>query len=208
VLGRLREDPDSFATATARRTVAETHQSVRDLRARLERQASYLVDLTSPTAVRRRSRQRLSDRVDRAAQLVAPALQRRGITFTNRLSGDLRTPPMFPAELTAVLLNLITNAVKAAGENGRVTATAGTRARDGRLVLRIENTGAAVDLETSERWFRPFETTTTDLDPLLGQGMGFGLPITRGILEEYGAQIHFARPRKSYATAIQVEFPS
>lgn len=206
VLGRLREDPDSFATVAARRSVAEAHQSVRDLRARLERQASYLVDLTSPSAVRRRSRQRLSERVARAAQLIDPALKRRSITFTNRVSEDLRTPPMFPAELTAVLLNLITNAVKAAGENGRVRATASTK--NDHLVLRVENTGATVDLESAERWFRPFETTTTDLDPLLGQGMGFGLPITRGILEEYGAQIHFVPPRKGYATAIQVEFPS
>lgn len=206
VLGRLREDPDSFATAAARRTVAEAHQSVNDLRARLERQASYLVDLTSPLAVRRRSRQRLSERVARATQLIDPALKRRRITFTNRVPEDLRTPPMFPAELTAVLLNLITNAVKAAGEDGQVRATATTK--NDHLILRVENTGTAVDLENAERWFRPFETTTTDLDPLLGQGMGFGLPITRGILEEYGAQIHFVPPRKGYVTAIQVEFAS
>jgi signal transduction histidine kinase len=206
VLGRLRADPDSFGSAAARRTVAEAHQSVGDMRARLERQASYLIDLTSLSAVRRRSRQRLSERVARAAQLIDPALKRRDITFTNRVPEDLRTPPMFPAELTAVLLNLITNAVKAAGENGRVRATA-TKKND-HLILRIENTGAEVDLESAERWFRPFETTTTDLDPLLGQGMGFGLPITRGILEEYGAQIHFVPPRKGYVTAIQVEFTS
>ena len=176
VLGRLREDPDNFATAAARRTVAEAHQSVRDLRARLERQASYLVDLTSPAAVRRRSRQRLSERVARAAQLIDPALGRRHITFTNRVPEDLRTPPMFPAELTAVLLNLITNAVKAAGENGRVRATASTRAKDGRLILRVENTGAAVDLENAERWFRPFETTTTDDSIARGQSLGHRQP--------------------------------
>jgi signal transduction histidine kinase len=208
ILARLREDPDNFTSAAARRTVAETHQAVRDLRARLERQASYLVDLTSPVAVRRRSRQRLFERVDRAAQLVAPALQRRAIKLTNRVGDELRTPPMFPAELTAVLLNLITNAVKAAGEEGRVNVSASKRAKDGRLILRVENTGAAVELEEAERWFRPFETTTTELDPLLGQGMGFGLPITRGILEEYGAQIHFVAPHRGYATAVQVEFPA
>jgi signal transduction histidine kinase len=208
VLARLRENPASFASAEARRGIAETHQTVRDLRGRLERQASYLIDLTSPTAVRRRSRQRLAERLDRAAELVRPALERRKIAFSNRVSTDLRTPPMFPAELTAVLLNLLTNAVKAAGESGRIHVGSKQIGKNGHIRLRIENTGQAVDIEAAERWFRPFETTTTDVDPLLGQGMGFGLPITRGILEEYGAQIHFVPPRKGYVTAIQVDFAS
>lgn len=205
VIGRLREDPENFVSSEARRTMAETHQTIRDLRGRLERQATYLIDLTSPAAVRRRSRQRLSERIDRAAELVRPAIERREIKFANRVTPDLRTPAMFPAELTAVLLNLLTNAIKAAGEKGRVTVSAKQMETKG-VRLRIDNTGDAVDLETAERWFRPFETTTTDVDPLLGQGMGFGLPITRGILEEYGARIRFGPPRKGYATAVLVDF--
>ena len=205
VIGRLREDSGNFASSGSRRTMAETHQTIRDLRGRLERQATYLIDLTSPTAVRRRSRQRLAERIDRAAELVRPALERRRIRFLNRVAPELRTPAMFPAELTAVLLNLLTNAIKAAGEDGRITVSA-RQVEDKGVRLRIDNTGDAIDLETAERWFRPFETTTTDIDPLLGQGMGFGLPITRGILEEYGARIRFGPPRKGYATAILVEF--
>ena len=205
VLGRLRRDPENFASAAVRRELAETHGIVHDLRARLERQAAYLIDLTGPTAVRRRSRQPLAQRIDRAAELIRPALQRQEITFSNRVDPDVRTPPMFPAELTAVLLNLLTNATKAAGEGGRVLA--GTRKGGPGVRLRIDNTGIAVDRADCERWFRPFETTTTEVDPLLGQGMGFGLPITRGILEEYGASVGFVEPRKGYATAIQVDFP-
>ncbi|HEX3517948.1 MAG TPA: ATP-binding protein [Solirubrobacteraceae bacterium] len=207
ILERLRGDPDSFGTTDGRRAMGEAHQTLRDLRARLERQASYLIDLTAPAAVRRRSRQRLAARLDSASQLVRPALERRGITLVNRISPELRTPPMFPAELTAVLLNLLTNAVKAAGEGGRILASAKQVGESGGVRLRLENTGERVDLEAAaERWFRPFETTTTEVDPLLGQGMGFGLPITRGILDEYGAHIGFVAPRKGYATAIQLEF--
>jgi signal transduction histidine kinase len=208
VLGRLREDRSNFPSSEARRTVAGIQQTVGDLRARLERQAAYLIDLTSPTAVRRRSRQRLSSRLDRAAELVRPALDRREIKFTNRISDDTRTSPMFPAELTAVLLNLLTNAIKAAGNGGKIKASASQRNEAAPVKLRIENTGVSVNLdEDTERWFRPFETTTVDVDPLLGQGMGFGLPITRDILDEYGAEIDFVVPRKGYATAIQVVFP-
>jgi len=202
MLERLRDDPDQFTSAKARRATAEAHQGVRDLRGRLERQAAYLIDLTSPTAVKRRSRQRIAERLDRAAELLAPALERRNITLVNKIPTGIRTPPMFSAEITAVLLNLLTNAVKAAGSNGKILAA--TRGKGS--VLRLENTGAGVDLADSDRWFRPFETTTTDVDPLLGQGMGFGLPITRGILDEYGARIRFVKPRKGYSTAIEVDF--
>jgi signal transduction histidine kinase len=208
VLGRLRRDRKNFPTPAARRDAAEIHQEVTELRARLERQATYLIDLTAPGAVRRRSRQRLAERFDRAVELVRPALERRSIKLANRIPDDARTQPMFPAELTAVLLNLLTNAIKAAGEGGKISASARMR-QDGTLLFQLQNTGAAVDLEMDpERWFRPFETTTTDVDPLLGQGMGFGLPITRDILDEYGASIKFVRPLKGYATAIAIEFPS
>ena len=208
VLGRLRRDRNNFPTSEARRDAAEIHQEVAELRARLERQATYLIDLTAPGAVRRRSRQRLAERFDRAAELVRPAIERRSIKLTNQIPEDARTQPMFPAELTAVLLNLLTNAIKAAGEDGKINASARSQGDD-MLVLRVENTGVAVDLDADpERWFRPFETTTSQIDPLLGQGMGFGLPITRDILDEYGASVQFVRPRKGYATAVAIEFPS
>jgi signal transduction histidine kinase len=140
-------------------------------------------------------------------KLVAPAIERKNIKVTNRISHDLRTPPMYPAEITAVLLNLLTNAVKAAGEGGRIAATARERPKDKTLILRLENTGQAIDLDDAERWFRPFETTTVEVDPLLGQGMGLGLPISRGIIEEYGGTLAFVSPRDRYATAIEIQFP-
>jgi signal transduction histidine kinase len=71
----------------------------------------------------------------------------------------------------------------------------------------VENTGTAVDLEDAERWFRPFESTTLETDPVLGQGMGMGLPITRNMLEEYGASIQFVSPSRGFATAIEIVLP-
>jgi signal transduction histidine kinase len=114
---------------------------------------------------------------------------------------------MFPAELTAVFSNLLTNAVKAAGERGSICATGSDRPVGGATLV-IENTGVAVDLADSERWFRPFESTTVNMDSSLGHGMGLGLTITRDVLEQYGATIRFVKPSPGYATAVEVRFPS
>jgi len=114
---------------------------------------------------------------------------------------------MFQAELVAVFANLLTNAVKAAGRDGQIRSLA-RELENGSVRLVIENTGVAVDPEKGEKWFRPFKSTTATVDPVLGQGMGLGLPITRNILEEYGATIRFSRPSKGFQTAVELLFPA
>ncbi|MEI8020241.1 MAG: HAMP domain-containing sensor histidine kinase, partial [Schlesneria sp.] len=191
--------------ATHRRRLAELRSAISDLRRGIERQASYLVDIVSPDARRRRSRQKLAERLEAACRIVAGPAARRHISIENDIPAELKSPLMFPAELTVIFSNLLTNAVKACEDMGRIRAT-GEIDSEGNTIVRIENSGVSVDLKNAERWFRPFESTTTDIDPILGQGMGMGLPITRNLLEEYGAQIEFVRPSRNFATAIQIIF--
>jgi len=197
------EETDNLQRATKTR-LREVARSVADLRRHLERHASYLVDVVSADARRRRSRQPLHSRFEAAARLVQTAADRRGIKIVNSIPEDLKSPPMFPAEVTTVFANLLTNAIKAAGERGRIKASAQERLRG--PVIRVENSGRIVKLSTSERWFRPFESSTTEVDTVLGQGMGLGLTITRSILEEYGATIRFVNPSGGYATALEIAF--
>ena len=179
---------------------------VADLRRNLERQASYLIDVVTPDARRRRSKQGFAERFDAAARLVANVADAAGIKIENGIPATIQSPPMFPAELTTVFSNLLTNAVKAAGKNGRVRATA-TRS-SGRVEVRLENTGISVDLKEAERWFEAFESTTVKVNTVLGQGMGLGLPITRSVLAEYGASIRFVEPSSGFASAIEIVVPA
>ena len=191
----------------ARTGLARVHADVIDLRRTLERYASYLIDVATPDARRRRARQPIAERLSAAERLVRVSAERKGITMDNNIPSDLRSPPMYSAELIAIFSNILTNAVKAAGDGGHLRAVGSVRP-DGAVRLRIENTGVAVAIDESERWFRPFESTTTEVDPILGQGMGLGLTITRDILDEYGAKIRFATPSAKYATAIEITFPA
>lgn len=186
------------------RHLSRVRQSVGDLRRVIERQASYLTDITSPDARRRRSRQRLAERFDASCRLVKRAAEKRGIQIHNRIPTELKSPPMFPAELLVTFSNLLTNAIKACRRNGRVRASG--RARRNDVVIRIENTGQRVQLNDAEKWFLPFKSTSVEADPVLGQGMGMGLPIVRNILEEYGATISFVKPSQGFATAVEIVF--
>ena len=188
-----------------RRRLVKIRSAIASLKLGLERQASYLLDITTPDARRRRSRQPLGERFDAAARLVRQQAERRGVEIVNSISTSLKSPPLFRAELTTIFSNLLTNAIKAAGENGCIRGSASDDS--GRLRIRVENTGQAVDIKDAERWFKPFESTTSEVDPVLGQGMGLGLTITRYVLESYGAQVSFVEPSESYATAIEVAFP-
>ena len=201
-LGMVLRDPTLSVAQRHRLKIAWA--AAVDLTQWIERHASYLVDVVTPDARRRRSRQSLADRFDSAVRLVRHSSERRDVRIDNRIPKKLEAPPMFPAELTTVFANLLTNAVKSAGEGGRIQAVA----KDGDRILRVrvQNTGVPVNLREAERWFEPFESTTEEVNPVLGQGMGLGLTITRSILDYYGITIEFVEPDPDYATAIEMTF--
>jgi signal transduction histidine kinase len=188
------------------RLIAALDRAVDGLVQALTRQSSYLTDVIGPDARRRRRRLRVDDSLESALRLVASSLSNRGINLETNIPEDVRTPPMFPAELVIILTNLLTNAVKAAGDEGKILVSA-YKAPDGRTNIRVENTGSSVELDDAERWFRPFESTTTDVDVVLGQGMGLGLPITRRLVTDYDGEVHFVPPSDGYATAVEVVLP-
>jgi signal transduction histidine kinase len=190
----------------SRQALAKVQKLVGDLKRALERHASYLLDVVTPDSRRRRRRIGFRDRFDAAARLVQGSADRREIEIVNDIPLELTSPPMFPAELTTVFSNLLSNAVKAAGKSGKIRATA--KATSDGLTITIENSGRRVKIIEGERWFKPFESTTTTVDPVLGQGMGLGLPITRNMLEQYGADIRFVEPTAGFATAVRLTFPS
>lgn len=177
----------------------------RHLRERLRRNAIYLADVTGIEGRKRRSRQALRERVERVLGFFENAMERRGATVDIDIPSNLQTPPLFPAELVAILSNLLSNAIKFMGDKGRIRVAG--EIRDGSFRLQIENTGDKVDPHNSDRWFEPFRSTTASIDEALGQGMGLGLTITRSLVDEYGGTIRFVPPSVGYATAIEVEFP-
>lgn len=204
-LRRIGEDP-TLAIPT-RHQLGLVVRSISDLRGRLERQAAYLTDVVSADARRRRMKMSLATRFDAAVRLFATQANRRQQNIRNDVPEALASPPMFPAELTTVMTNLLSNALKATGEDGMIRAT-GSQGKDGSIRFRLENTGVKVSASDGEKWFAPYASSSATVDSAMGQGMGLGLPITRSLLAEYGGQIAFATPSRGFDTAIEVVWPA
>ena len=196
---------DVRAASGVRALIAGLSRKLTDLSQMLERQATFLSDAISVDSRRRRSVQPLSVRLVSAINLLRPEIDRRHISVEHDISNELRTPAMFAAELTLILTNMLSNAVKAADDGGSIRCSATGNEDELRFVM--ENTGERIDLKRAERWFLPFESTSTSPGPTLGIGMGLGLPITRDMLGQYGGEIRFIPPSEGFATAIEFTLP-
>ena len=85
-------------------------------------------------------------------------------------------------DLNHVFLNLADNAARAVGERGSVRIRG--EARDGRYVVRVEDSGSGVPARLRARIFDPFFTTRP-----AGEGTGLGLSIARQIVEQHGGTL-------------------
>jgi signal transduction histidine kinase len=139
------------------------------------------------------------------AELVAPACRHRNVAL--EIDPDRERPPRVAADagqLRELLLNLVLNAIEAAGAAGAVEAAgAGGWVRiefDHRAdatVLRVLDSGSGPPTELLDRLFEPFATGKPD-------GIGLGLTVARRIAEAHGGVIRYLQQRP---TCFEVVLP-
>ena len=114
----------------------------------------------------------------------------------------------FPVELRQVFLNLISNAIQAMPDGGRLGLTVRqtydwTLRRRG-INVSIVDTGMGVKPQDSKRLFEPFFSTKST------KGTGLGLWISKGIIQKYEGRISFRsmRTAKGCFTCFRVFLPT
>jgi two-component system, cell cycle sensor histidine kinase and response regulator CckA len=126
------------------------------------------------------------------SELVGEMLQLLKISISKRaaLKIDLEkdAPPVRAnaAQMRQVVMNLITNASEALGENGGTISLAVRQIQSGAedyLRLEVGDTGCGMTEETQARIFDPFFTTKF-------AGRGLGLAAVRGIIRSHGGTIN------------------
>ncbi|MCA9628713.1 MAG: response regulator [Myxococcales bacterium] len=106
---------------------------------------------------------------------------------TMRLHAEVETRFEFSQEVTAdrskllqILVNLLDNAAKAVSSHGKVRIT--TRKLEGRVQVRVEDSGPGIPQEMRERVFEPFFTSRT-------AGLGLGLALCREYVRRHSGQL-------------------
>jgi PAS domain S-box-containing protein len=105
-----------------------------------------------------------------------------------------------PAQLKQVVLNLALNARDAMPDGGALRIATG--AVDGRVVLRVADSGHGMDEETRLRALEPFFTTKGD-----GEGTGLGLAVVYGVVESAGGTIAI-KSSPGAGTVVTVDLPA
>lgn len=98
---------------------------------------------------------------------------------------DLKTISFDPEAMHRAILNVVTNAIDAAGarELGIVEVTATIDAAKRQVAVCVTDNGEGIAAEDRERIFSPFESKKG------ARGTGLGLPVSRKILREHGGDI-------------------
>ncbi len=163
---------------------------------------------------------RQTERAIARFQRVAKAYR---IDITPRIDEGLLVGPMLKGELAAILLNIISNAIKAVIAGGAKKGLIELHAYQSRhkICLDIKDNGIGLNLEDRKSVFTPLvsdpssqlydaleERLASEDRQLLGQGSGLGLSIVQGILENRKGTVHFVDPAEGWSTCLHLELPT
>ena len=175
--------------------------------ARLEKLVGAFLDFARPTQLETTTIDARS-LVEQTLHLVAGSARQRGVTIEWQPPAEAVTVEADPVQMRQVLLNLLLNAMDAAGENGKVTVVldAQSSAPGGRIcdrshspadkhvhgpacdrhrLIHVSDNGPGVADDMKEKIFEPFVSSKET-------GMGLGLAVSRRIVEAHGGAIAVA----------------
>jgi signal transduction histidine kinase len=121
------------------------------------------------------------------ASLVEPICEHAGVTLERDADGSIESAARVRADqesLRAAVLNLVTNAIEAAGPGGRVALR--TVAQDGRAGIEVGDNGAGPPARVADTLFEPFVTSKPE-------GVGLGLALARQVAVDHSGTLTWKR---------------
>jgi two-component system NtrC family sensor kinase len=104
------------------------------------------------------------------------------VAIVEDLAADLPRVDADKNQLQQVLVNLSLNACEAMPNGG--TLSISTLAQDGKVLVKLTDTGCGIKKEHLGRIFDPFFSTKP-----VGKGTGLGLSVSYGIIQQHGGAI-------------------
>jgi PAS domain S-box-containing protein len=151
----------------------------------------------------------INDPINSVQDIIGRQLQLQNIDVQLKLTAGL--PPILAHHnhIEQVIFNLMTNArdainakVETGMGNPRRNIIIKSYAENDQVVVEVTDTGSGIDPAVKDQIFEAFFTTKK-----MGEGMGLGLSITNGIVEDYGGQIHIDSV-EGQGTTFKLSFPA
>lgn len=119
------------------------------------------------------------------------------IKLTKKLDTELPEVEIDPDQIQQVLVNMITNAVQAMPDGGKLTI--GAREKDKFLEMEIADTGGGIAEEAMDKIFDPLFTTKA-------KGIGLGLAVCKSIIDRHEGHIE-VKSKVGKGTIFNVKLP-
>lgn len=204
------------AEVDANTGLGRTAQDLRSAFSQMETYTSYFGSMITENARRDVGVIDLYEVADEFRRMVAPMCQRTGTTLEleEPEDFDILTVPMHRSEWSSVMLNFLTNSIKAirrANSGGRILLQVG---RSGSTVwLDFSDNGDGIEPEHWGQVFNAFFSTTSASATearhgLNHEGTGLGLKIVRDIAEGVGGTAKVVQPPNGYSTRLRVSVPA
>ncbi len=151
----------------------------------------------------------LNDAVRSVMAILGRQLKLQNIVVETRLADSLPRIQAHTNRLEQVVFNLLTNARDALSQKAEIeeaedvqrTIHVHTASDNGRVVLTVSDNGTGIPKDVQHRIFESFFTTKE-----MGEGMGLGLAISLGIVEDYDGVIDVVS-RPGEGTRFRLTFP-
>ena len=152
----------------------------------------------------------LNDAVRSVMAILGRQLKLQNIIVETRLAESLPRIQAHTNRLEQVVFNLLTNARDAIsqktetdeGDDEQRTIYVHTTGANGQVVLTVADNGTGIPADVQHRIFESFFTTKE-----MGEGMGLGLAISLGIVEDYGGSID-VQSKVGEGTRFDLTFPA
>lgn len=202
--GELEEHAQRKPTDTSE--IQRISRELDELAANQEELGIHIGLLTGVESRTKRQEIAIREAVNTLVRSFSRHMDRFGIEFENTVLPSTRTPKMYRCEFDSIILNLLSNSIKAL--KGATTRKIRLEAdsKDRKLELRFLDSGPGVSPDKRDVVFEPFETFSTP-DPVFGQGTGLGLTIVRDLVSVYAGEVAFIDPPTGWGACVRIVFP-
>jgi signal transduction histidine kinase/CheY-like chemotaxis protein len=187
--------------------VGELQQTIERHTEHLIRLVNDLLDLSRITQRKielRRERVDLQSILDDAIEAVRPLMNEKRQEFQLALPGGNIELDADGVRLTQVVTNLMHNAAKYTGREGRIWLSADLE--NGDAVIRIRDTGIGIPPEMCDRIFGLFEQVHHGIENAHG-GLGIGLTLVRELVHRHGGVVEARSAGSGLGSEFVVRLP-